>query len=41
MKIIDGDELFCKLYSTDPNTEGRFCDGIAKAMGFILNAPTL
>lgn len=40
-RLIDADALFYKLVNTDPNTEGRFCDGAAKAMEFILNAPTI
>jgi hypothetical protein len=41
MRITDADMLFYKLANTDPNTEGRFCDGVATAMSFVLNAPTI
>lgn len=39
MKLIDADALFRKLYNTDPNTKGKFSDGIVKAMCFIINTP--
>ena len=41
MRPTDADALFYKLANTDPNTKGRFCDGIATAMNFVLNAPTI
>ena len=41
MRPIDADELFYKLVNTDPKTPGNFGAGVAKAMGFILNAPTI
>ncbi len=41
MRLGDLDALFYKLVNTDPNTHGRFCDGVAKALEFILNAPTI
>lgn len=41
MKLIDADVLFRKLYNTDPNTKGKFSDGIVKAMCFIINTPAI
>ena len=41
MRLGDLDALFYKLVNTDPNTPLRFCDGVAKAMEFILNEPTI
>ena len=38
---IDADALFRGLLNTDPKTKGSFCDGVAKAMEFIINAPTI
>ena len=39
MRAIDANELLYKLANTDPNTKGRFADGIVKAMAFIVSAP--
>ena len=41
MKLIDADALLHKLVNTDPNTKGKFSDGVVKAMCFIINAPTV
>jgi len=41
MRPIDADALLHKLVNTDPNTKGKFGDGIAKALCFIINAPAI
>lgn len=41
VKLIESNALFKKLVDTDPNTRGRFCDGVATALAFILNAPAI
>lgn len=41
MRLGDLDALFYRLVNTNPKTPGKFSDGVAKALEFILNAPTI
>ena len=41
MRLIDAEALLHKLLNTDPNTKGNFGDGVAKALCFIINSPTI